>query len=184
MRHFFRRDLLIIFQEGFLIIANRSAELAVLSLRDVCEFVNQLKKDLKKPTYKIKLCENCFFCQDKFIFQAKEVAISPTDVFNFITAIAANLNFALMSDLDSAFKLFLLKQFSHLLLTPKVATKAESCLLRLRSGLIHPLLSDFVATKLKEHTVTNITTEEVLKFVLFHHEVLTCLYDVNLVLKD
>jgi hypothetical protein len=190
MRDFFRRrDFLLITEEGYIVIANRSQELAVLSLREVFEFVKNLKAALHTPPFKIRLCENSFLCQEKFVFQegteaATEVPVSFEDIFNFIIALRENVHFALMSDVSSASKCFLLKEFSFYLLSSKVQeSEAQSCLADLQSGVIDQRLSDFVAENLKKRHTEQKNIEEVLRFFLYHQKALHCLYDLNLLLK-
>lgn len=181
MRCFFRRDLLIKVEEGYLIVANRTEELAVISHKEIFEFVHHLKSALASPPFKIRLCSDCFLTDTTFIFQNLEVKLSDLDLFNFLSAVSANLNFTLMSDVQSVSDLVQLKEFSLYLVTKSVKPdQAEICLQSLKAGRICPLLLQYVSKNLTNLTEKN---QEVQKFFLYHHRMIKCYFDLHQLLK-
>ncbi len=182
MRHFFSRNLFMKVIEGFLIISNRSEEkeLAVLSLKNVFAFVKELKSVFKTRPFLVPLCPDCYFSDTKFIFHATEIPLSSVDVFEFLYAVGANVNYMLMSNVRSVSHLVLLKDFCFFLAESVGPDEADNCLRSLQFGRASFLLTKYVSEK-SEDTEKN--QEEVLKFFLYHHKMLRCYFDLQELFK-
>jgi hypothetical protein len=170
LRCYFKRDLYIQVNPGFITVGKGVEELACASLSDICSFIKRLKLGLAEPQFRVKFAGECYLCPTRIIFGPESVNLSGEQLFHFLEALSG-LNFMLADSLENVYPSLQLKLFCLFLVSkPIQSEQAEECLKSLKSGIHdHPLMNQFVHQNW-QHSDKK-TTHDLLKFFIFHQRV-------------